>query len=128
MAKVGRMVKETSVQEIATNLSERPNFFITAVNRLPAAETDAFRQKLFASQARLLMIKRTLGLRAFEPLKISGLVSSACGNPSPSTSMRPPISWRVSLALQPMDARDFSSSPTRGNPTSPKLPRTRTTR
>ena len=73
MAKVGRMVKETSVQEIATNLSERPNFFITAVNRLPAAETDAFRQKLFASQARLLMIKRTLGLRAFEPLKISGL-------------------------------------------------------
>ena len=53
MAKVGRMVKEASVAEVSNRLSESPNFFVAAVNRLPADETDAFRQKLFASHARL---------------------------------------------------------------------------
>ena len=73
MAKVGRMVKESSVSEVSNRLAESPNFFVTAVNRLPAADTDAFRQKLFASRARLVMVKRRLGQRALEPLKITGL-------------------------------------------------------
>ena len=73
MAKVGRMVKESSVSEVSNRLAESPNFFVTAVNRLPAADTDAFRQKLFASHARLLMVKRRLGQRVVEPLKITGL-------------------------------------------------------
>ena len=67
------MVKETGVQEVSARLSEHPNFFVAAVNRLPAVEADAFRLKLFASRARLLMVKRKLGQRALEPLKISGL-------------------------------------------------------
>ena len=73
MAKVGRMVKESSVAEVADRLAQSPNFFVTAVNRLPADETDAFRQKLFASRARLVIVKRRLGQRAVEPLKIAGL-------------------------------------------------------
>ena len=73
MAKVGRMVKESSVAEVVDRLALSPNFFVTAVNRLPADETDAFRQKLFASRASLVMVKRRLGQRAVEPLKIAGL-------------------------------------------------------
>ena len=73
MANIGRMVKESLVEEFASTLAERPNFFVTALSRLPAAEADAFRQKLSSSQARLVMVKRRLGRRAIEPLKLSGL-------------------------------------------------------
>ena len=73
MAKVGRLVKESSAHEVGASLSERPNFFIANVGRLSAPETDSFRQKLHASQARLLMVKRRLGLRVVEPLKLTGL-------------------------------------------------------
>ena len=80
MAKVGRMVKESSAAEVSNRLAEQPNFFVTSINRLPAAEADAFRQKLFASHARLLMVKRRLGQRAIEPLKISGLAELLAGS------------------------------------------------
>ena len=73
MASVGRLVKESMVEEISTELSKRPDFFVTAVNRLPASEADLFRRKLSASQARLVVIKRRLGRRAIESLKLSGL-------------------------------------------------------
>jgi len=73
MAKVGRMVKEVSVEELCTQLAERPNFFVTAVIRLPAPAADLLRQRLSTSQARLVVVKRRLGLRAAERLKISGL-------------------------------------------------------
>ena len=73
MAKVGRLVKESSVQEVSTHLSEQPDFFITGVNRLPAAEADALRQKLYASRAHLVVVKRRLGRRAVQPLNIAGL-------------------------------------------------------
>ena len=73
MAKVGRLVKESTVQEVGAQLSERPNFFVTEVNKLPASEADALRQKLFASQAHLVVVKRRLGQRALEPLNIAGL-------------------------------------------------------
>ena len=73
MAKVGRMVKESSVQEITNRLSERPNFFVTSIGRLPASEADVFRQKLFASKANLVMVKRRLGRRVVDGLKVTGL-------------------------------------------------------
>ena len=73
MAKVGRLVKESSAAEIAAQLSERPNFFIASVHRLTAPDTDRLRQKLYSSQARLLMLKRTLGKRVVEGLKVPGL-------------------------------------------------------
>lgn len=73
MANVGRMVKESMVQEIASRFSERPNFFVASLMRLPAVEADALRQKLSASAADLVVIKRRLGLLATQPLKIAGL-------------------------------------------------------
>jgi large subunit ribosomal protein L10 len=73
MAKVGRLVKESSIHELGTLLTGRPNFFVTAISRLPAPEADLLRQKLAQSRSSLMMVKRRLGLRALEPLKISGL-------------------------------------------------------
>lgn len=73
MASIGRKVKEAIVEELSTELSKRRNFFVTALNRLPASETDALRQKLFASHAHLIMVSRRLGRRAIEPLNIAGL-------------------------------------------------------
>jgi len=74
MAKVGRLVKETMINELSTQLGEQPNFFVTRINRLTSTDADALRQKLFGSQARLVMIKQKLGKRAAEGLKIPGLV------------------------------------------------------
>ena len=73
MANIGRMVKESIVRELSTELAERPSFFITGVNRLPAAEADALRQKLCASKAKLIVVQRKLGQRVIQPLNIAGL-------------------------------------------------------
>ena len=71
--KVGQMVKEASVTEVATRLSERPNFFVASITRLPASDADLFRRKLSASQSRLVMVKRRLGHRVVQPLNLNGL-------------------------------------------------------
>ena len=73
MAKVGRMVKESSAAEISTKLSERPNFFVASITKLPASEADLFRRKLSTSQSRLLVVKRRLGHRVVQPLNLAGL-------------------------------------------------------
>lgn len=73
MANVGRMVKGASVEELSARFAERPNVFVTSVNRLPAADADTFRRQLFASQGRLVVVKRRLGQRAIERLKFPGL-------------------------------------------------------
>ncbi|MDP3722980.1 MAG: 50S ribosomal protein L10 [Candidatus Omnitrophota bacterium] len=73
MANVGRLVKEAMVGELSGWLSDRKNLFVTRVNRLPASEADAFRQKLHASQARLVVVTRRLGRRVVEQLQITGL-------------------------------------------------------
>ena len=73
MARVGRLVKESVLKELETQLSHRPSFFITAIGRLSAPEADALRQKLFSAQADLVIVQRKLGLRAVAPLKIEGL-------------------------------------------------------
>jgi len=75
MARVGRMVKETGVTELATALASRPNFFIAGVNRLAASDADAFRKQLVGSHARLVVVKRRLGQRAVERLKVDGLLN-----------------------------------------------------
>lgn len=73
MAKVGRMVKESTIDELNVQLGERPNFFVASVGQLKAADTNVFRQKLFSSKASLVMVKRRLGKRATDPLKLAGL-------------------------------------------------------
>jgi len=73
MANIGHMVKEQMAADIALALGEQPNVFVASVNRLPASETDSLRKKLSGSQARLLMVKRRLGKRVAEQLKLTGL-------------------------------------------------------
>ena len=73
MAKVGRLVKESSVTEISRRLSEQPNFFVATMSRVSAPDADGFRQKLAGSRSRLVMVKRRLGARAIEPLKLPAL-------------------------------------------------------
>jgi large subunit ribosomal protein L10 len=73
MAKVGQMVKEGTVQELTVQLSERPNFFIARLNRLPAPDADMLRRQLFGSKAHLLVVKRKLGQRVLSELKLTGL-------------------------------------------------------
>ena len=46
---------------------------MTTVNRLPASDADTFRQKLYASQAHLIVVKRRLGQRTLQQLNIAGL-------------------------------------------------------
>ena len=72
MAKVGRLVKDLMVQEMTTALKARPNFFVTSVGPLRATEADTLRKQLQTAQGRLLMIKRTLGLRGLASLKLNG--------------------------------------------------------
>lgn len=79
MAKAGRLIKETLVQEIAARLTERPNFVVTTINRLSAPEADDLRRKLSASQAQLILVKRSLGLIALKPLKNSSIDALLAG-------------------------------------------------
>ena len=72
MAKVGRLVKELMVQELSEALREHPNWFVTSLGRLEATEADALRKRLRATDATLLMVKRTLGLRGISALGIDG--------------------------------------------------------
>jgi len=73
MANIGRMVKESIVEELTSELSERPNFFVTTINRLAAPDADTFRQKLFGANAKLVMVKRRVGQRAIDQLKLAGV-------------------------------------------------------
>ena len=70
MAKVGRQVKESMVQELTSALKERPVFFVASVGPLQAGDADTLRKRLSGVQARLLMMKRTLGLQGIRALKL----------------------------------------------------------
>ena len=72
-ARLGRKVKEAIIEELSTELSKRPNFFVTNINRLTAPEADVLRQRLYAAQAHLIMVSRRLGRRTIEPLHMTGL-------------------------------------------------------
>ena len=73
MANVGRMLKESMVEELAKQLSERPNVFVTGVSRLTASDANALRAKLHGARARLVMVKRRIGQRTLERLSLSGI-------------------------------------------------------
>ena len=70
MPKVGRQVKESMVQELTSALKERPVFFVASVGPLQAGDADTLRKRLSSVQARLLMMKRTLGLQGIRALKL----------------------------------------------------------
>jgi len=73
MASVGRLVKETAVEELTAQLAGRSNFLVTTVNRLSASNADALRQKLYGSSARLILVKRTLCHRLMDRLNVAGV-------------------------------------------------------
>ena len=73
MPNVGRLVKESVVKELSERLTQRPDFLVTTITRLPAEAADSLRQKLFSSQARLVMVKQTLGARMLEQLNLSSV-------------------------------------------------------
>jgi len=73
MANVGRMVKESMVQELSARLAGRSSLFVTRVNRLTASDADSLRRKLSASKADVLMVKRRLGKRVLAGLQLPGL-------------------------------------------------------
>lgn len=67
--RVGRLVKETVVQEVTAELSQGPNFFVTRLgSKLTVPESDGFRRQLAGVSARMLVVGRRLGRRALEPL------------------------------------------------------------
>jgi large subunit ribosomal protein L10 len=70
---VGRMVKESIVEDLSKQLNEKSNVFIASVNRLSAPDADLLRRKLSTTQARMVMIKRRLSKRALDGLKMSGI-------------------------------------------------------
>ena len=70
MAKVGRLVKDVMVQELTEALKERQNFFVASMGALSAIEADTLRKRLRTSKARMLMIKRTLGLQGMSALQM----------------------------------------------------------
>jgi large subunit ribosomal protein L10 len=73
MASVGRLVKETMVQELSAEVAARRNVFVTTIAKLPAAEADALRKQLFASRASLHLIQRRLSGRVLSTLQLGGL-------------------------------------------------------
>ena len=73
MASVGRLVKETAVEELTAKLAGRSNFLVTTVNRRSAPTADALRQKLYGSSAHLILVKRTLCHRLMDRLNVAGV-------------------------------------------------------
>jgi large subunit ribosomal protein L10 len=68
------------VAELQQALTDRSHIFVASVSGLRAAETDSFRQKLHAFEARLLMVKRTLARRTIDGLDHAGLAEALEGS------------------------------------------------
>ncbi|MBI3324979.1 MAG: 50S ribosomal protein L10 [Candidatus Omnitrophica bacterium] len=73
MAKVGRLVKETMVQELTAQLRDRPGFFVASVGRLTAVDSDTLRKRLRSTRSTMLVVKRALGRQGIAALKLDGL-------------------------------------------------------
>ena len=101
MAKIGRMVKDRMVQELTQAMGERPNFFVTSIGKLEASEADGLRKKLHSVRSRLLVVKRTLGARAFSLLKTeeaASLFAGSVGLVLPSEDLLPTAKVIVEFA------------------------------
>ncbi|MBI4343264.1 MAG: 50S ribosomal protein L10 [Candidatus Omnitrophica bacterium] len=80
MAGLGRAVKTSIVDELAGELTKRPNLIVASFGRLKASEADVLRKQLRASQARLILISRRLGTRSVERLQMPGLAELLQGS------------------------------------------------
>ena len=79
---LSRVSKESIIADIEKEIKKRPAFFITRHDSVPAEKIDKLRAKLRASQTRYLVVKNTLGQKAFERSKLKEMsehVRGACG-------------------------------------------------
>ena len=78
-----RVSKEALIKEIEKEAKARPSFFITNQGTLPANALDRLRANLRKANARYLVVKNSLGRKAFERAKLadfsSYLQSGTCG-------------------------------------------------
>ena len=79
---LSRVSKELIIAEIEKELKAHPTFFITQHDQVAASKIDKLRAKLRMSQTRYLVVKNTLGQKAFERAKlkeVSEQIQGACG-------------------------------------------------
>ena len=77
-----RVSKEHIISEIEQELKKRPTFFVVRHDKVAADKIDKLRSKLRSSQTRYLVVKNSLGQKAFERAKmkdISEHIQGACG-------------------------------------------------
>ena len=77
-----RVSKESIIGEIEKEIKKNPVFFVTRHDKVPANRIDKLRVKLRASQTRYLVVKNTLGQKAFDRAKLkefSQHIQGACG-------------------------------------------------
>ncbi len=101
MAKVGRLVKDMIVQELSMVLKDRPSFFVTSLGPLQAVEADGLRKRLRGANARMVMVKRTLGLRGITGVPaddIKGLFSGSVALVLPGEDIIPAAKLLVDFA------------------------------
>jgi large subunit ribosomal protein L10 len=79
---LSRISKDMMIKEIEKELKSRDTFFIARHDAVSAANIDKLRAKLRATKTRYLVIKNTLGHRAFERANLkdlAGHIQGACG-------------------------------------------------
>ncbi|MBI4431973.1 MAG: 50S ribosomal protein L10 [Candidatus Omnitrophica bacterium] len=77
-----RVSKNLIITELEKEIKSHSIFFIADHSSIPAAMMDKLRAKLRGSKGRYLVVKNTLGRRAFEGAKLAGVsetISGACG-------------------------------------------------
>lgn len=103
MAKVGRRLKELMLEELTTVLKARQTFFIASTGPLRATETDTLRKRLQGVQARMLVVKRTIGARGLSAMKFDGadaLLSGAVALVLPGEDIIPAAKLLVDFAKE----------------------------
>ncbi len=77
-----RVSKDLIIKEIEKELKRGEPFFVVRHDTVPAASIDKLRAKLRISKTRYLVVKNTLGQKAFERMKLKEVgdqIIGACG-------------------------------------------------
>lgn len=75
-------VKDTIITELGEKLKQYPHFYLVDVTGLNAEDTSNLRRKCFKSEIKMVVVKNTLLLKAFEASEVDyeGLYSALTGN------------------------------------------------
>lgn len=79
---LSRVSKDMIIKELERELKDRDTFFIVRHDSVPAANMDKLRANLRAAKTRYFVVKNTLGQKAFERAKMTGMsehIHGACG-------------------------------------------------